>query len=252
MIRRFFGRQKSGPRSMAPPGERIYAVGDIHGCAGQFARLLKTIAADSAARGEAVVTLILLGDLIDRGADSRAVIDLAVEASRAFDGFHWLVGNHEEMFLGALIGDQDILRQFVRAGGDATILSYGVSLADYQRLTFEELAMMLPQIVPVAHQEFLTTGEDIVTRGDYIFVHAGIRPGVPLEEQQIRDLRWIRREFTDAPLQDGPVVVHGHTITAEPENMPFRIGVDTGAFRVGGKLTAVGLEGDQRWFLAAD
>ncbi len=233
-----------------PEGERIYAIGDIHGCHDLFEALLDRISRDNRSRGQAFTRLILLGDLIDRGHASRAVIDLAMQARERFDSFAWLTGNHEELFAAALNGKIDMLRVFLRNGGRETILSYGMDADLLARLSFEELATILPTLVPPAHRNFLGTGQDMVVHGDYLFVHAGIRPGVPLENQNSRDLRWIRHEFVDDASFHGRVVVHGHTISDEPVNLPYRIGIDTGAFQ-SGRLTALGLEGNERWFLSA-
>ena len=232
-----------------PEGERIYAIGDIHGRCDLFEALLDQIMRDNDMRGPAYSRLILLGDLIDRGDTSRDVIDLAMHAAGQFDSFAWLTGNHEELFMGALDGDVDILRVFLRNGGRETILSYGIDADFLARLSFEELSAALPALVPPAHRDFLRTGQDTAVHGDYLFVHAGVRPGVTLENQSRRDLRWIRHEFVNDMSFHGHVVVHGHTISDEPVNLPYRIGIDTGAFR-SNRLTAVGLEANQRWFLS--
>jgi serine/threonine protein phosphatase 1 len=143
------------------------------------------------------------------------------------------------------------LRHFLRYGGRETVLSYPVDHARYPEWTLEELQQEMRRVVPVAHREYLAAGEDSIRIGDYVFVHAGIRPGVPLDEQKPSDLRWIRDRFIDHDGEHGFVVVHGHTITGEAEERHNRIGVDTGAF-MSGRLTAVGLEGADRWFLIAE
>jgi serine/threonine protein phosphatase 1 len=238
------------PRAAAiPAGERVYAIGDIHGRDDLFAQLLAMIAADDAARGGARSSLILLGDLVDRGPASRAVVDRAIALRDQWgDRFHWLIGNHEEVFLKALRGDPDVVRYFVRIGGEPTILSYGIDPDIYRIMTFDELAEALPRIVPTAHAAFLDAGQDQVVIGDYLFVHAGIRPGIAIKAQQPSDLRWIRGEFLNDSSDHGQIVVHGHTITDQPAELSNRIGIDTGAYTTG-KLTALGLEGEDRWFL---
>ncbi|RYD48976.1 MAG: serine/threonine protein phosphatase [Sphingomonadales bacterium] len=160
----------------------------------------------------------------------------------------FLLGNHEEVFLKALAGEQGALPLFNRIGGRETALSYGISEADYQASDYNQLAAMLQQAVPRSHIEFLNRFEDLIVIGDYAFVHAGVRPGTPLVRQRTSDLRWIRNEFLE---HDGPHekhIVHGHTIAPKVEVEGYRIGLDTGAY-MSGTLTAMGFEGDQRWIL---
>ena len=233
-----------------PEGQRVYAIGDIHGRDDLFAGMLDLIRADNAARGPAEVSIILLGDLIDRGPQSSEVVDRAIRLREEFPDTRLLIGNHEECFLAALTGDVRRLRYFMRIGGDATVASYWDNEDSLADATFEEVAERLPQLVPAEHVAFLGTGEDIIEIGDYAFVHAGIRPGIPLEKQSLSDLRWIRDEFLDNLADHGKMIVHGHSITAEPDEQANRIGVDVGAFR-SGTLAALALEGEQRWFLYA-
>lgn len=225
-----------------PDGHRVYAIGDIHGCDDLFAELIALIERD-AAETSAHKTLILLGDLIDRGPCSKQVIDRAIGLAERWPGMRWLLGNHEEVFLKALQGDPQMVRYFVQIGGEPTIHSYGLTGDEYYRLTFEELADRLPALVPEAHKQFLARSEDHVQIGDYLFVHAGIRPGVPMEQQKKSDLRWIRGEFLSDRRDHGAIVVHGHTITDDVEVRPNRIGIDTGAYQ-SGVLTAIVIEGD--------
>lgn len=251
VLSRIFGR-KAAPapaRATIPLGERVYAIGDIHGRDDLFAQLIDQIAADDAARGPAQTTLILLGDLVDRGPASRAVIERAMALQSGPWQLRWLVGNHEEVFLKALRGDPKVIRYFVRIGGAPTIHSYGLDGDAYAAADFDTLAALLPTLVPPAHAAFLDAGEDQIAIGDYLFVHAGVRPGIALAAQAIGDLRWIRDDFLGDPRDHGMVIVHGHTITDLPEDCGNRIGVDTGAY-ASGVLTAVGLEADQRWYLA--
>lgn len=252
MIKHF--RSYLAPRSPAktaaavPAGERAYAIGDIHGRLDLFERLIAAVDADDEARGPADTTVILLGDLIDRGPASSGVID----AARAWADrrkVRMLKGNHEEMFLDSF-SSLETLRHFLRHGGKETLLSYPIEPAVYQQLALEALQARLPEIVPPEHVALLDAMEDHILVGDYLFVHAGIRPGVPLERQSRSDLRWIREAFTNHAGDHGVVVVHGHTICDEVEDLPNRIGIDTGAF-MSGRLTAVGLEGTDRWYLAA-
>lgn len=229
-----------------PEGHRVYAIGDVHGCAELLAGLLTKIEADNTAREPAETTLVFLGDLIDRGPDSARVLDIVAYLQSRW-AVRLIAGNHEEMFL-ASFGSDRVLRQFLQHGGRETILSYMNDADAYAQLTIEELREQLPHIVPQAHLQLMRSMENVWTLGDYVFVHAGIRPGVALADQTEKDLRWIRKDFLEADFDPGFVVVHGHTVTPEVLSGPYRIGIDTGAY-VHGRLTAVGLEGSSRWFL---
>jgi serine/threonine protein phosphatase 1 len=232
-------------------GQRVYAIGDIHGRDDLFALLLERIAEDNATRGPARVTLILLGDLVDRGPDSAAVVERARQQEGRWDTFHWITGNHEEAFLLALSGDLEALRFFCRYGGEETILSYGLPKSSLRAMDYPELAAVLPTLVPPEHVAFLQSGEAWIRIDDYLFVHAGIRPGVAVDDQKLSDLRWIRQPFLEDGRDHGLYVVHGHTITSEPDRRANRLGIDTGAY-ASDRLTAVGLEGEQLWFCTAE
>ena len=236
------------PEACVPEGQRVYAIGDIHGRLDLFEQLLERIEADDAARGTADTRLVLLGDLIDRGADSRGVVERAMALMQG-GKVHVLAGNHEEMLLGSLT-HEETLRHFLRHGGKETLFSYGLTPDEYSGAKIEPLRERLPELVPASHIAFMRAMEDLVVYGDYAFVHAGIRPGVPLADQMVPDLRWIRGEFLDHGDLHSHVVIHGHTITTEPVVRANRIGIDTGAF-ASGRLTAIGLEGAERWFLSA-
>ncbi len=232
-----------------PDGIRLYAIGDIHGRLDLLDDLLFRIEADELARGAARSQLIFLGDLIDRGPNSAGVVQRALEVQQSGRPSRFLMGNHEEVFLKALAGSLEALRFFVKIGGRSTILSYGFEEIEYEALDYQDLLPALIERVPAAHVAFMSDFEDRVQIGDYLFVHAGIRPRVPIEEQTGGDLRWIRSEFLDFRGTHGPIVVHGHTICDEVEERPNRIGIDTGAF-ASGRLTALGLEAGERWFIS--
>lgn len=232
-----------------PDGQRVYAIGDIHGCLDLLDDLLGRIDADDAVRGDAQTQLVFLGDLVDRGPDSAGVVARLIELAEQRGHARFILGNHEEIFLRALDGDLEALRLFVRIGGRETILSYGVSERDYERTDYEELLEMIRAHVPQRHIDFLKGFEDRVEIGDYVFVHAGLRPGVPIEEQRRGDMRWIRSTFLDTDWDFGKLVVHGHSISDDVVERPNRLGIDTGAFATG-RLTALGLEGADRWILA--
>ncbi len=249
-----FWKRKSKPVPAAgnsfaiPQGQRVYAIGDIHGRDDLFAELIDLIRADNALRGPAQVTLILLGDLVDRGPNSAKVVDRAIHLNDEFSDTRLLIGNHEECFLAALTGDVRRLRYFMRIGGEATVKSYWNDEIDLTTASFEEVAARLPAMVPQSHIDFLGTGQDMIAIGDYVFVHAGIRPGVPLEKQTLMDLRWIREDFLHDNRSHGAMIIHGHTIQEEIDEWPNRIGIDTGAYK-SGILTAIILEGTNRYYL---
>jgi serine/threonine protein phosphatase 1 len=248
-IRRLFEREEiAHPPAAVPAGQRVYAVGDIHGRLDLFDALIEAIEADDAACGGSETTVILLGDLVDRGPDSAGVVARA----RAWQGqrrVRILMGNHEEMFL-ASFDKAETLKHFLRFGGKETVLSYGLDRRAYVQASVDEVQAMMHQAVPADHRAFIESFEDTITIGDYLFVHAGIAPGVPLEEQRTHDLRWIREPFLSHEEPHGPVVVHGHNILSEPDDCGNRIGIDTGANNLG-KLTALVLEGTERRYLEA-
>ncbi len=247
IFRKFFSRDADPepcPYAL-PADQRVYAIGDIHGRRDCLDTLIGLIDADDAARGRADTTLVFLGDLIDRGADSRGVVERAMHMATSPKTV-LLMGNHEEILIRAWEGDAKAANLFHRVGGRETLLSYGVSEAAYDACDFDELSTLIADTVPVEHVAFLRTFVDQWQCGDYLFVHAGIRPGVPLDEQRASDLRWIRREFLDDPRDHGVMVVHGHSITEAVDEQPNRIGIDTGAF-ASGMLTALGVEGTQTW-----
>jgi serine/threonine protein phosphatase 1 len=232
-----------------PDGMRVYAIGDIHGCNDLLQQLLAQIDADDAARGAADTHIIFLGDLMDRGPDSAGVIDTAMALRDAGRNVRFLMGNHEEIFVRACrTRDTKTTRFFLRIGGEATVLSYPITRAEYITLDMEQLSERLPDLVPQEHLDFLESFEDQIVIGDYAFVHAGIRPGVPLADQKPSDLRWIREEFVGQRGDLEKVVIYGHTIYDDIDERGSRIGIDTGAY-ASGKLTALALEGGERWYL---
>lgn len=243
---KLFRRREIRPLS-APEGERIYAVGDIHGRLDLLDRLLAAIDADDAARPAARRTIIFLGDLIDRGPESAGVVE-RVRERLAAGGARLILGNHEEVFAAAARGDSKATRALYRMEGAPTMLSYGLTPEEVEDGSFDDLARLLAARVPTEHLALLDRGEDLIRMGDYVFVHAGINHRASLEEQTTRDLRWIREPFLSHPGNPEFVVVHGHTPLRAVDNMPYRIGIDTGAF-ASDVLTAVGLEGEARWFL---
>jgi serine/threonine protein phosphatase 1 len=247
-LRQMFARGDDAPPAAIPPGQRVYAVGDIHGRLDLFEALVAAIDADDAAAAPAETTVVLLGDLVDRGADSAGVIELD-RAWQQRRRVRILAGNHEEMFLRSF-NSIEMFRHFLRHGGRETVLSYGIDHAAFARAELEEAQAMMRAAVPREDIAYLEGFEDMIAIGDYLFVHAGIDPRVPIGEQTVHDLRWIREPFLSHAEAHGQVVVHGHTISDSPEDCGNRIGIDTGAFMTG-RLTALVLEGTQRRYIEA-
>jgi serine/threonine protein phosphatase 1 len=243
-----FGWLKSSFEPSLPPGHRVYAVGDVHGRLDLFDRLIESIRQDNAARPAAEVTLILLGDLIDRGPDSSGVVD------RARAGVPWartiaIMGNHEAVMLDVLDGKGDLLRNWLGFGGKAALRSWGVAESVLEGGSQEDILDAARRAVPAAARAWLGRMRPNLRMGDYYFVHAGIRPGVPLDKQIDEDRLWIREDFLESKKKHGAMIVHGHSINTEVEERTNRIGLDTGAY-ASGRLTAIGLEGRERWFMA--
>ena len=231
-----------------PEGERVYAIGDIHGRSDLLISLIEAIEIDNRDHGDARTTIILLGDLIDRGPDSVNVLSLAREWQK-FRDVRILAGNHEEMFLRSF-EDPELLRHFLRHGGKETLLSYGVDRRLFLRSSLAEIIEIMENTVPQSDRDFIAGFENIITIGDYVFVHAGIQPGLPLSEQSETKLRWIREPFLSHPHPHEGVIIHGHTITDAPEDQGNRIGIDTGAYS-SGRLTTLVLEGQSRRYITA-
>jgi len=231
-----------------PPGVRAYAIGDIHGRLDLLDELLRRVEADNAARDSVPVRLIFLGDLIDRGGESAQVVERLRTFAPDWAQLVFIAGNHEESFLNVLNGMPGVTRSWLSYGGEATLISYGMA-ADDLRLPPADFARALKAAVPAAHRNFIAGFAPLFRLGDYLFVHAGIRPGVPIPAQTKRDLRWIREDFLDDARSHGVMVIHGHTITEECEFRSNRIGIDTGAYRTG-KLTALCLQGTDQWLLS--
>lgn len=239
---------RSGKRTYRiPDGIRVYAIGDIHGCRRELDTLLDQIAQDCC--GNTMENrIIFLGDLVDRGPDSRGVLDRLIASSLPGDRHDFLMGNHEEAMLEVWEGHGDVVSGWLRYGGAQTLESYGISRGEMFRLGME-LPKRVREVVPEEHIRFIKGFKDHVAVGDYLFVHAGVRPGVSLDQQEPSDLRWIREEFlSDEDTDHGFRVVHGHTITDEPDVKPNRIGIDTGCY-LSGSLTALVLEGSDHRFI---
>ncbi len=242
-----------GRPARVPAGVRVYAIGDVHGRLDLYRQLEELILEDLARDGRLLDPLVVhLGDYVDRGLQSRQLLDHILHHSRLADWPRvFLRGNHD-LWMRLFLAGEPVGESWLAYGGDATIASYGVpprpDLPEEERLA--ELRHRLAERVPPAHLRFLDALEDAFVLGDYFFCHAGIRPGVPLAEQSPEDLLWIREPFLSWRGDAGKVIVHGHTVSEVPVVRTNRIGVDTGAY-ITNRLTALVLEGEDYRFLTA-
>jgi serine/threonine protein phosphatase 1 len=229
-----------------PPGIRVYAVGDVHGCLRQLAVIHAAVAEDLAARPIQEPWLIHLGDYVDRGPDTAGVVARLAEAEPpvGISAVVNLIGNHEELMLAAVDTPTDAaVQNWMMNGGANSLHSWGIALGT-------DPATWAARIPP-AHLAFLRSLSLRHTLGGYLFVHAGLRPGVPLAQQSRHDQIWIREPFLSSAADLGCVVVHGHTPRVRPEIRRNRIGIDTGAV-MGGVLTCAVLEADRVAFLQTE
>lgn len=242
---------KLGPRrerGFTPKETRIYAIGDIHGRADLLHELHRKILDDADSKRFYRKIVVYLGDFIDRGDDSKEVIDTLISEPLADAGFEakCLMGNHERSLLNFL-EDTKAGPNWILYGGGATLLSYGVGFSQssgmHDRWTL--IQDRLRDGIPEAHLAFLKSLEPGHIEGGYLFVHAGIKPGVALEKQELMDMLWIRDDFLKSNTDHGFCVVHGHTVSDAPEFQANRIGIDTGAYS-SGKLTCLVLDGQAR------
>ncbi|MFC0242345.1 metallophosphoesterase family protein [Rhodopseudomonas telluris] len=235
--------RSSLPKPRLPSGVRIYAVGDIHGRADLLMRNFDAIEADLGKRPVARAIEIYLGDYVDRGPNSRGVLDLLIERQSSREVV-CLKGNHEAFMLDVLAEPRK-LADWRLFGGLPTLLSYGLRPSVNPGPGEQaDLVAGLAAAMPDGHLAFLRGLHSSLIFGDYFFVHAGVRPGVALEAQRDQDLLWIRDEFLSSTADFGKYVVHGHTPVAEPEIRPNRINIDTGAYATG-KLTLLAMQDDQ-------
>jgi serine/threonine protein phosphatase 1 len=234
---RFPGSYPSAPRGLA-----IYAIGDVHGRADCLANAQSMIDRDMLAQGNRDHAVeIYLGDYIDRGPDSKSVIDLLIKRASETETV-FLRGNHEGL-MEAFLRGRAPFENWRAVGGLETVLSYGVDarslLVGAGTVLPQDLALKLP----VAHLRFFDRLENIRVVGSYCFVHAGIRPRIALENQTIEDLTWIRDEFLNFAGDFGFVVVHGHTPVAAVDLLPNRVNIDTGAY-VTNHLSVIRIDAD--------
>ncbi len=249
MVRSIFGWQKrdgeASGRSAVPPGRFVVAIGDVHGRLDLVESLWRQIDATSRLSSARQRTLIFVGDYVDRGLQSAHLIDRLLEGFPGFETI-FLKGNHDETLL-QFLTDPSIGEAWRNFGGLETLRSYGVSHAAGK--SWSQTRSEFAAAIPKAHVDFFKNLKLHVGVGDYLFVHAGIKPRVPLEDQRETDLLWIREEFLESSVNFGRIVVHGHTPTETPDIRANRIGIDTGAYMTG-RLTALVLEDRSRRFLS--
>ncbi|MGD9810029.1 MAG: metallophosphoesterase family protein [Sphingobium sp.] len=236
-------------------GRRIYAIGDVHGCFDLLVRLLQLIELDQINRPPAETHLVMLGDYVDRGPFSRDVCEL-LYAMRDSDYFHCLRGNHEQAMLDVLDGSPTALRFWLQYGGEETLRSWNIdpelvehACADPDRAAY--LVSVFRDAVPDWLTDWLARLPSHIQFDDYLFVHAGVRPKVALDEQSIDDLLWIREPFLSSRARHPWRVVHGHSEGEDVQIKGNRIGIDTGAYRTG-ILSAVGIEDGAHWIIQTE
>ncbi|SHN60778.1 metallophosphoesterase [Bradyrhizobium erythrophlei] len=238
---RFWQSRKTVKPPQLPEGVRIYAFGDIHGRADLLKEMFTVIDRDLAHNPINRPIEVYHGDYIDRGPDSAQTLDLLIERGRNRMAV-FLKGNHEAYFL-EVLHDATKFEDWRQFGGLQTLMSYGIQPSLKAGAAGQiELIQLLNNALPDEHLQFLCSLQPSFECGDYFFVHAGVRPGVPLNEQQESDLLWIRNDFLDSDADFGKFVVHGHTPVRQPEKRKNRINIDTGAY-ASGNLTVLRIEG---------
>jgi serine/threonine protein phosphatase 1 len=235
------------PQGSVPEGTRIYAIGDIHGRLDLLDSVLARIDTDVDMHPASNAIRVFLGDYIDRGPDSKRVLDRLINYC-VTQPTVCLLGNHEA-FLCEFLKNPDVLSVWRCCGGLDTLLSYGLApKIETDAQNQRELASELKRILPSSHREFLSGLKQYFICGDFFFVHAGVRPGICLTKQSEDDLLWIREDFLLSEDQFGKIIVHGHTPVLEPDVRPNRINIDTGAYATG-RLTCLVLESDKIKFI---
>jgi len=225
-----------------PDGVRVYAISDIHGCADLLQRMFTVIDRDLETLGSMRAIHVFLGDYIDRGPGSSQVIDLLIERGRKHSSV-FLKGNHEA-FLFDVLKDPSQLESWKQYGGLQTLTSYGLRPSlNPDAAEQSELISQLALNIPAHQRRFFNSLRLRFVCGDFFFVHAGVKPGVPLAQQQEHDLLWIRDEFLSSEAQFGKYIVHGHTPVREPDIRFNRANIDTGAYATG-NLTLMTIQGD--------
>ena len=238
----FLKSRRSTKKPRLPEGTRIYALGDIHGRADLLKKMFTVIDADLARNPASRPIQVFLGDYVDRGPDSAGTLDLLIERGRHHETV-CLKGNHEAFML-EVLRDPGKLGEWRKFGGLPTLMAYGLQPSLNPGAEEQvELIQTLAKRMPGTHLRFLEGLLPSFLCGDFFFVHAGVRPGVPLKEQTEADMLWIRDEFLNSEENFGKFIVHGHTPVREPDIRPNRINIDTGAYATG-NLTLLTIQGD--------
>lgn len=244
----FRSAPQSGVQPVGARGYRAYVIGDVHGRLDLLKDLLAKIHAELDRDRPPKCLLVFVGDLIDRGPNSAQVIERLRTYNRRGVQPVFLLGNHEEVLLRILRGEAGLITKWRWFGGAECLQSYGINPDVVAACSDEEALETIRAAIPSSHVAFIESFADSCRFGDYLFVHAGIRPGVDFDQQSQSDLRWIREPFLNDTRDHGFVVVHGHTITDSVEQRPNRIGIDTGAYKTN-VLTALAIDGADRWLL---
>jgi len=240
---RFLRSRRTKRQPRLPDGIRIYAIGDIHGRADLLQQMFAVIDADLACTPVNRAIEVYLGDYVDRGPHSGDTLDLLIERSHIRESV-FLKGNHEAYLL-EVLRDPTKLEDWRQFGGLQTLISYGIQPSLNPDAAEQiELIRMLNKAMPREHLKFLRSLKPSFVCGDFFFVHAGVRPGIPLKEQDESDLLWIRNDFLDSEKNFGKFIVHGHTPVRAPDIRPNRINIDTGAYATG-NLTLLRIQGNR-------
>lgn len=226
-------------RARIPKGVRIYAIGDLHGCADLLENAFAIIDRDLVRNRPERVLQVFLGDYVDRGPKVSQTIDLLLDRARHHETV-FIKGNHEELLL-SVLADPSPLSDWLQLGGATTLMSYGISPTAESAAEARDIQAAMLAAIPRSHTEFLAGLRPSFVCGDFLFVHAGVRPGVPLEQQSDEDLMWIREPFLSSTEDFGKIVVHGHTPVREPDVRDHRVNIDTGAYATG-RLTILSIE----------
>lgn len=229
-------------------GDRLYVIGDVHGRYDLLLEALDRIERHHGARPmPEALYIVMLGDLVDRGPESARVLDYVHRVQSRTTGMVVIKGNHEEMMVRAADGEPGLMRAWIKSGGDDTLRSFGIAVPKDETEIATATTELKRKIAPML--DWLRTLPLTAQSGDYLFCHAGVRPGVPIKKQTRDDLLWIREEFLSNSDYHGAMIVHGHSVSTELEMRPNRIGIDTGAYR-SGVLSVLYLEDDAREVLS--
>jgi serine/threonine protein phosphatase 1 len=209
--------------------DRTYAIGDIHGRSDLLDRMAEAISRDLKERPVAKTLAVTLGDYVDRGPDSRGVLDRLIRNPFPCE-YIPLKGNHEALFE-AFLSDPEVGEHWRRLGGLETLVSYRIPVRGLMMgKDYEQAAKALRSAAPPEHLKFISSLRTSLQLDRYFLCHAGVRPGIPLDRQSVEDLLWIRDQFLQSRVDFGKIVVHGHTPSEKPEVLPNRINIDTGAY----------------------